>query len=132
MKTLLTISTLVFTLVFSSSSFAEWTKVTASNDGTMYVDFERIREHDGYVYYWRLDDHLKPNKYGRLSEELYVQADCKLFRQKFLYVTHHKEPMGRGTPFVSDNTPDKDWRYPSPNTLAETTLKSVCERPVIF
>jgi hypothetical protein len=42
---------LTFTVMFSSTSFSGWTKVTESVDGnTFYVDFERIRKHGGYVY----------------------------------------------------------------------------------
>ena len=41
MKTLLTIFTLVFTVMFSSTSFAGWTKVGENVNGhTYYVDFE--------------------------------------------------------------------------------------------
>ena len=45
MKILLTIFTLAFTLMFSSTSFAEWTEVSKNIRGdTFYVDFERIRK----------------------------------------------------------------------------------------
>jgi len=38
--------------------------VTSSGNGanTTYVDFERIRKHGGYVYWWDLLDRLKPTK----------------------------------------------------------------------
>ena len=47
------LTTLVFSLtMFASRSYAEWTKVGEIPDGTtFYVDFERIRKHDGYVYF---------------------------------------------------------------------------------
>ena len=85
MKNLLTVFTLVFTLMFSSTSFAGWTKVTKGELGdTFYVDFERIRKHDGYVYYWVLTDYLRPTAQGHLSTTKYCQGDCKLFREKVL------------------------------------------------
>ena len=63
MKKLLTLTTLVFTLMFSSTSFAEWTKVGVGMDGdSYYVDFERIRKVDEYVYYWQLADLNEPIK----------------------------------------------------------------------
>jgi hypothetical protein len=46
---------------------------------THYVDFERIKKHDGYVYWWDLTDLLKPNEYGILSGKAYKQGDCKSF-----------------------------------------------------
>ena len=57
MKNPLVIFTFVFTVMFSSTSFGEWTKVSRSVTGTtIYIDFERIRNHDGYVYFWVLVD----------------------------------------------------------------------------
>ena len=128
MKTLLTIFTLVFTVMFSSTSFAGWTKVSESTTGNeYYVDFERIRKVDGYVYWWELVDLLKPDNDGKLSAKLYNQGDCKLFRFKYLSVSFHKEPMGGGTGEV-DNNPDKEWKYPPPNSMSEDILKEVCSR----
>ena len=88
------------------------------NGTTFYVDFERIKKHDGYVYFWELQDFLKPNEFGILSGKTYNQGDCKKFRSKLLSWSFYKEPMGRG-----NNTPDKEWRFPS---SYETVLKSVC------
>ena len=127
MKTLLTISTFVFIFMFSSPSFADWTKVTESVDGnTFYVDFERIRKVDGFVYYWELGDLLKPYSDGTLSYKVYTQGDCKLFRFKRLSGSSHKEPMGGGT--GKDFPLSDKWTYPSPNSSMETILKSVCSR----
>ena len=97
-------------------------------NGTYYVDYERIRKHDGFVYYWELRDYLKPDKYGDLSSKRYKQGDCKLFRYKILSDAFHTQPMGMGTPSTSSNEPDKDWRYPSPKSATEYIQKSVCSR----
>jgi hypothetical protein len=130
MKTPLTIFTLVFTVMFSSTSFAGWTKVGENVNGvTFYVDFERIRKHDGYVFWWDLRDLLKPTKWGSLSSKLYKQGDCKLFRFKNLSSSFHKEPMGGGTPEVIEPKGDNaNWKYPPPNSVDEMILKSVCSR----
>jgi len=112
--------------MFSSTSFAGWTKVTETVNGTTYyVDFERIRKHDGYVYYWDLTDNLKPNKNGYWSVKTYIQGDCKLFRIKNLSYSAHKEPMGGGTGGTG-NFPEKDWKYFSPNSSGKYILKTVC------
>ena len=119
-KLTLILTTLIFSVMFSpSTSFAGWTKVSENASGdTYYVDFERIKKHDGYVYYWYLTDYLKPTPGGNLSDKIYKQGDCKKFRSKWLSWSFYKEPMGRG-----NNTPDKEWRFPS---SYETVLKSVC------
>ena len=86
---------LVSTVMFSSPSYAEWTKVTKTVDGdTLYVDFESIRKHGGYFYYWYLLDYLKPTFQGYLSSKGYIQGDCKLFRLKYLTIIHRNQPKG--------------------------------------
>ena len=108
---------------------AGWTKLGTSVDGTtIYVDLERIRKHDGYNYYWRLFDYLKP-LHGDLSSKAYNQGDCKLFRIKRLSYSFHKEPMGLGTADVQEPTKkNQAWKYPHPNSVDERILKSVCSR----
>jgi hypothetical protein len=131
MKTLLLIVTLVFsTLMFSSPSYAKWTKVIGGvSRDTFYVDFERIREYDGFVYYWRLDNYLKPTKYGDLSTKVHNQGDCKLFRLKSLSTEYHTQSMGRGTgDVIKPKGENANWKYPPPNSVNETILKSVCNR----
>jgi len=127
MKTLTLIFALTFTVMFSSTSYAEWTKVGANVHGdTFYVDFERIRKHGGYVYYWRLVDYLKPDKWGDLSAQMYVQGDCKLLRSKTLAWSTYTRPMGRGDHSTFINKPNKNWTYPHPNSVGEKILNRVC------
>lgn len=113
--------------MFSSTSYAEWTKVGVDVDGdSFYVDFDRIREVDGYVYFWRLTDLSKPIEgIGVLSGILYIQGDCKLFREKVLKYFYYKEPMGEGVG-KTITAPD-EWDYPPPKSSMETILKSVCD-----
>ena len=128
MKKLLLISTLLFsTLIFSTPSYGEWTKVTTNVDGTtFYADLDRIRKHDGYVYWWDLTDYLKP-KNGYFSSKFYIQGDCKLFRMKDVSALFYKEPMGKG-PGLDVEIQGKygNWKYPPPNTAGEEILKLVC------
>ena len=64
-KIFIIFSFLASTIIFSSPSYAEWSRVGKSNSGsTTYVDLERIRKHNGFIYFWRLTDYLKPNKGG--------------------------------------------------------------------
>ncbi len=115
----------MFTMMFSSTSYAEWTKVTYNAAGSLYIDYERIRKHDGYVYYWVLVDFLERTESGHLSGKLYKQGDCNLFRWKFLSISNHKEPMGGGTAETMTYN-DDDWKYPPPNSTFEVSLNQVC------
>ena len=131
MKKLLLIFTLLFsTLMFSTPSYGEWTEVSKNVVGdTFYVDFDRIRKHGGYVYWWDLSDYLKPLELGYLSTKTYNQGDCKLFRFKVLSFSFHKEPMGRGTGNVQEPVKNSQgWKYPPPDTVDETILTKVCSR----
>ena len=126
MKTLLTILTVFFTVMFSPPSYAEWTKVDENvNGASHYVDFERIKNVDGFVYWWDLTDYLKQTQYGHLSAKLHRQGDCKAFRYKFLRFYFYKEPMGGGVGQVEEPE-EEDWQYPHPNSAQSVILKSVC------
>jgi len=128
-KLILIFTLLVSTVMFSSPSFANWTKMTENEFGTFYVDFERIRKHGGYVFFWSLTDYLKPTKFGDLSSKRYEQGDCKLFQYKVLSFSFHKEPMGRGTGDAQEPVKaSQGWKYPSPDSSVEYILKSVCSR----
>ena len=124
-KTLLIFTLLVSTVFFSSPSKAGWTKVSENVDGdTIYVDFERIRKHGGYVYYWALSDLLKPDQYGYLSYKVYQQGDCEMFRYKQVSGNYIKKPMGVG---LGDSfIPVEKWVYPSHNSIDEAVINTVC------
>ena len=76
------ITTLVFTVMFSSTSYAEWTKVTENTNGTtFYVDFERIKKKGDFLYYWQFEDygdHPLGGKYH--SNKSFIKLDCSLAR----------------------------------------------------
>ena len=124
-KLLLTL--LYFNVFFSSISHAEWTKIVELEDGiSFYVDFERIKKVDGFIYWWDLTNYLEPTLYGHLSTKLYRQGDCKTFRYKFLRFYFYKKPMEDGVGQVEDPE-EKEWQYPHPNSAQSVILKSVCE-----
>ncbi len=95
-------------------------------NGIYYVDFGRIRKQGDYIKFWELVDLLGPDKDGDLSYKIYQQGDCKLFRYKYLSSTSFKQPKGGGYG-TEYNQPDEGWRYPSPYSINEIVLKSVCD-----
>ena len=117
---------LILILLSSSTAYAEWTEVVENVDGSkLYVDVETIRKHDGYVYFWNLNDFLEPID-DSLSAVVYWQGDCKIFKLLGLSFSEHKEPMGEGTGDVQEPV-EKGWIYYPPNSPIETLLKSVCD-----
>lgn len=131
MKQTLKTLTLTIALLLGSVSvsYAEWTKVSENIDGDVnYVDFERIRKNQKYVYFWELMDFLKPTQFGDLSILTYVEGDCNMFRHRSLQISYYTEHMGRGTRSTFDSNPLKEWKHPRPNSKYENILKSVCSR----
>ena len=128
MKKLILILLMTFTVTLLSPSYAKWTKVTEGVDGdTYYVDFERIRKHGGFVFYWVLSDYIKTTPYGDLSTKVYSHGDCKLFQEKILSFSFHKEPMGGGNGDIQKPVKEyQGWQNPLPNSVNENILKRVC------
>jgi len=127
MKKLLILVTLISSLMMPSLAHAKWTKVAENVKGdTYYVDFERIKKHEGLVYYWQVTDYLKPNEHGSISSKIYIEAECDRVRWRYLNDTYYKGPMGSGTISSSSNTPDENWTFPSPNSVSAFILKTVC------
>ncbi len=126
-KTILTITILIFTTIWSSKSFGEWEYVTKGISGVeTYIDYTRIKKHDGYVYFWALEDLLKPDQDGDLSYINYYQGDCTLYRFKHLSASYYKQAMGTGTvKNITDQAPE--WKYATPETIMETYLEIVCD-----
>ena len=130
MKKLVAIFTLVIsTVMFASPLYAEWTKVETDLLGNeWFVDFSRIREHNGDIYYWEVTNYLRPWPDGILSASNYKQANCSVFRFKHLVDQYFKTPMAKRIPHKAYNTVNEDWTYPKPNSMAETVLTAVCDR----
>ena len=117
---------LVSKVMFSSPSYSEWTKLGKNENGTtVYVDYERIRKHDGYVYFWVLEDLLKPDQDGDLSYINYFQGDCNLFRYKHLSASYYKQAMGQGT-VKNLSAENPKWKNTISGSVMEDNFKFVC------
>ena len=121
---------LVLKGLLSTPTFAEWTLISESKAISYYIDFEKIKKADGYVYWWLLIDYRKPTPVHRdLSTKTYNQGDCKLFRLKRLRYSFYKEPMGRGDSDIQESEGEnRKWKYPSPKTVDGIVLKKACDR----
>ncbi len=129
MKKLTLLFTLLFSMMFSSTSFAEWTKMDTNVKGdTVYLDADRLRkvaEGGRYAYYWTLIDLLEPNNVGSLSVEAKQQVDCDLRRMKRVTYNYYKDQMGRGS--ADQVTPsEQEWIYPKPNSFGEKITNILC------
>jgi len=119
----------IFLIIFSSQSFAEWELVAESVNDKYYIDFDNIRENGGYIYYWLLVNQKEAKKIGQFyykSGKEYVQADCKIFRNKVLQYFIYPEEFGTGN-LIDMVDGNGSWFYPPPKTVGDSILKRVCE-----
>ena len=124
MKKLLT---LLFSILISFNSYGEWSEVSigVSSGNTTYLDNDTIREKDGYVYFWSLQDRVKPNDYGDMSIKTYWQGDCDLKKMRSLTNIFFPQPMGEGIP--ETDYPPREWQYQSPGSVGEGFLDYACD-----
>ena len=127
MKKITLVLVIIFTFLFTNTSWGEWSYVTERVSGNkFYYDKDRVRKSGKYLYFWDLIDFLKPTEYGNLSYTYYIQLDCSIFRYKSLKEITYKKSMGERE-MTSDFTPPNEWKYPKPESISEFVSNKVCE-----
>jgi hypothetical protein len=117
---------IIFTFLFTNTSWGEWTYVTETESvGKFYYDKDRVRKSGKSIYFWMLLDFKEPHD-GDMSLIQYTQLDCSIFRYKELRLQVYKKSMGEGENTM-DFTPKDEWKYPPPNSSGETLYNKVCE-----
>ncbi len=126
MKKITILLVIIFTFLFSNTSWGEWSYVTENVGGIKYYyDKERVRKSGKYLYFWELTDYIKPFK-EFLSSTRYVELDCSISRFKWLKFQTYNKSMGEGEQ-TRDLTPKDEWRYPKPKSTFEYMYKIICE-----
>ena len=117
---------LLFSILISFNSYGEWKAVSSNASGTFYIDSEKIREGNRYVYWWRLSDYKKPNSFGDMSSKTYNETDCEIFRTRILSGDYYEQPMGMGN-FVNETSDNPKWDYPPTGSSYEIATKYICD-----
>ena len=125
MKKIKLLLVIIITLLFSTTSWGEWSYVGDGIKGKYYYDKDRVRKSDKSIYFWELYD-LKEQFQNSLSDTSYTQIECSIFRYKTLKVQFYTKQMGEGGILYS-YTPKNEWKYPKTNTSKEFMLNKVCE-----
>jgi hypothetical protein len=117
---------LLFSIMISFNSYGEWTYIDKNTNGsTFYIELVTIQKHEDYIYYWVMNNYLKPDRWGDMSNKMYIQGDCGVNRVKILSYNFYKQPMGKGKGEV-DNT-SSEWTYPTPESINRGLLDSACD-----
>ena len=129
MKKITLLLVIIFTFLFSTTSWGEWTYVTEDVDGNkFYYDKDRVRKNGKVLYFWLLIDLPRPLM-ETSSVTTHTELDCSIFRFKDLRFQSYNKSMGEGEQ-TSDMTPEGKqggWRYPKPNTTYEIMYNKICE-----
>ena len=125
MKKITILLVIIFTFLFSTTSWGEWSYVSESVKGKMYYDKDRIRKGGKFIYFWMLNDLFEPYERS-MSFTTYIELDCSIFRFRGLEYQFYSKSRGEGEN-TFPMTPDKEWRYPKPNTPFEYTFNIICE-----
>ena len=127
MKKITILLVIIFTFLFSTTSWGDWNYVVENKSGSkFYYDKDRVRKSGKYLYFWMLTDYIKPSEMGDLSETKYIQLDCSIFRSKRLKFQSYNKSMGEGEK-TFDSTPPEKWMYPKPNSKKEEVYNKICE-----
>ena len=65
----------VLGLLWCNVGVAEWYKIGQTDQATFYLDVDRIRSDNNYVYYWDMVDLNKRSEQGILSVQRYIKGD---------------------------------------------------------
>ena len=122
------ISALLF-ILYPSTSFAEWIKFgEGDTDGnSRYIESKSIEKQNGYVYYWQLEDYLKRDRFGDLSNISREEVDCNFPKKvRTISVSFFSQKMGAG-PISESFTKTSNWMTPSPGTKLIYLLDKLCK-----
>ena len=126
MKKITILLVILFTFLFSNTSWGEWSFGKKDKKGnTFYYDKERVRKKKEILFFWELQDYGKKNIVGDKSKTTFIGLDCSLYRYMELKSVDFTTPMGEGRPRYSW-TPTAEWEYPLPNSLREEMFEEIC------
>ena len=119
---------LLFSILISLKSYGELIEVSSSDSSTVYIFNDSIRVHNGNIFWWELNDYVRVDSVGNLSNQMYKEGDCGIYRHRILSFVFYKQSMGNGDGETSAPVgKNGDWKYPSPGTLAANSLRYACD-----
>ena len=118
---------ILFFTLFPSIVFGDWKLIGVGKQykTDVYLDFDRIRKHNGKYFFWTLVNLNQIRKDGIKSLKGYREGDCDLFRMRTLSVVTHFKSMGEDIG-KSYNMEKLKWIYPTPKSIDEVILNKVC------
>jgi hypothetical protein len=122
---------LLCSLLFTGQAYADWTKVTANQDISVYIDAQAIQRNKGLVKVKVLVNEAKElvvdkDRFVYKSFRTYIEYNCKKELQRALSTKWFSEVMGEGSMIYQDKHP-----YPfapvAEGTLGLVVMRRVCK-----
>jgi len=120
---------LLFSLIFPSYSFADWSLVH-QDDADHYIDFSLMSKSGHKARAWYLQNYAEPQTIKNLqyrSIKNRSEFDCKARKMRILAYALYPEPMGQGHALFNKGEA-LDWQVIKPKTLNDLYLKQVCSK----
>ncbi len=118
-------SSLFCLFVLIPQGFADWIRITDSNDAVFYVYPDETEISGGLKRIWELQDLKKTTWKGERSFRHLSEYHCFVKRWRILHYTGHSDNMGMGS--IVSARKDGDWFEVPPKTPRMLIFKSVCE-----
>jgi hypothetical protein len=117
---------LLVLLLVTNSAWAEWVKISETEDAVFYIDPTTLRKSGNLRRIWAFED-IKKSIDGMLSSRSRDEYDCKNERHRSLAFSAYSASMLKGKTLGSSDS-ETEWQDIPPNTPRETTLRFVCSR----
>ena len=120
-------------LFFSFPSYGEWRweLFVEIGDYRIFLDKNKFRSSNGFVYFYELEDLQEPFPEGMVgpykiwSRINYFKGDCNDFKYKLLDSKYFLEPMGKNL-FYTDPIGEGEWKFSLPDSIGYEKLNVVC------
>jgi hypothetical protein len=118
-------------LLFAGQAYADWTKVTANQDISVYIDAQAIQRNKSLVKVKVLVNEVKDlvvdnDKYPYRSFRTYIEFNCKKELQRALSTKWFSGAMGEGDVVYQDKNP-YTFAPVAEGTLGLVVMKRVCK-----
>ena len=114
---------LLFSILISFNSFAEWTRIYTDDKNIVYMDLNTLIKHNDYIYWWTMIDFLDNENSGKA----YFQGDCSVVRSKILMMIYYSQLMGMGEDEVERTSDNLKWNYQPPDSAVGFMLDISCK-----
>ena len=115
----------LFLFLFSSNCLAEWKKITDSENVEIFLNFKEIKKNNDLIFFWQLNNYVKPLRDKIFSIRIYIKVDCKKNKFNPLIFSYHVEPMGSGEADIKNNK-QKKWILAKSKSKQKLILKTAC------